>query len=500
MPRQADATVAFQRDGRYDSRALKDRYVSPSAQRFFTFDRLLTTLLFFAIAIGSFLMPAQSDTWWQLRAGQEMWLTKHVLMRDIFSHTAYGAFWPNHEWLSQVVFYGVYSVGGMPLVTIVSATVVMAAWFLVWRLTPGSTRFKFVLTAFVIASASTMWSPRPQVLSLLVLALMMTLLSSRRYVWLPLVFLLWANLHGAVVTGVLLLGAALVAAVLENRKALPALAFASVCCFMATLATPLGVTFWTEIPKSLGRIRQLGIAEWAPPRLTSLPLIPFWIAAVVLTVLLVARARELIRNVEACGKGYVTVCACALMLLPLALTAERNVPTFLLLAVPAIAALSTFRSTGKDDHAPSMSSHRHRLNGAITAVVGVLIVVTVVNAYAKPIDHMRWTPLPEASLAALRGCRGNLYNRYDEGGYLIWFAPEHKVFLDGRQDPYPVDLVKEQVRVETSGDFASLFQRYDIRCAYIPDDSLVNTRLLESGGWTPLFRDASWAVLAATTR
>jgi hypothetical protein len=467
---------------------------------FFTFNRLLTTLLFLAIAIGSFLMPAQNDTWWQLRAGREMWLTKHVLMRDIFSHTAYGAFWPNHEWLSQVVFYGAYAAGGMPLVTIVSATAVMTAWFLVWRLTPGSTRFKFLLTAFVIASASTMWSPRPQVLSLLLLALMMTLLCCRRYVWLPLVFLLWANLHGAVVTGVLLLGVALVAALVENRKAFPALAFASVCCFLATLATPLGATFWTEIPKSLGRIRQLGIAEWAPPRLTSVPLIPFWIAAAALVILLVARSRELTRDVEGCRKGYVTICACALMLLPLALTAERNVPTFLLLAVPAIAALSTFRSTGEGDRSSSGSRHRHRLNGVITAVAGTLIVVTVAHAYAKPIDHMRWTPLPEASLAALRGCRGNLYNRYDEGGYLIWFAPEHKVFLDGRQDPYPVDLVKEQVRVETSGDFANLFQRYDIRCAYIPDGSLVATRLLESGGWTPLFRDANWAVLAATTR
>ena len=466
----------------------------------FTFDRLLTTLLFLAIASGSFLMPAQNDTWWQLRAGQDMWQTKHVLMRDIFSHTAYGAFWPNHEWLSQVLFYGVYAIGGMPMVTIVSATAVMAAWFLVWRLTPGSTRFKFLLTAFVIASASTMWSPRPQVLSLLLLALMMTLLCSRQYIWLPLVFLLWANLHGAVVTGVLLLGAALIAAVLEDRKSLPALAVASVCCFLATLVTPLGVTFWTEIPKSLGRIRQLGISEWAPPHLTSLPLIPFWIAAVALIVLLVARSRELTRNVEACRKGYVTVCVCALALLPLALTAERNVPTFLLLAVPAIAALSTRRWTEKDDHSSSMPGHRRRLNVALTAVAAVLVAGTVVYAYAKPIDHMRWTPLPEASLAALRGCRGNMYNRYDEGGYLIWFAPEHTVFLDGRQDPYPVDLVKEQVRVETSGDFENLFQRYDIRCAYIPDDSLVTKRLLDSGGWTPLFRDTHWAVLTATTR
>ena len=129
------------------------------------------------------------------------------------------------------------------------------------------------------------------------------------------------------------------------------------------------------------------------------------------------------------------------------------------------------------------------------AVASALVFSTVAYAYAKRINHLRWTPLPEASLASLRACRGNLYNRYDEGGYLIWFAPEHKVFLDGRQDPYPVDLVKEHVIVERTGDFEPVFQRYDIHCAYVPADSPVSLRLVR-GGWTPLFRDARWAVFA----
>jgi hypothetical protein len=131
----------------------------------------------------------------------------------------------------------------------------------------------------------------------------------------------------------------------------------------------------------------------------------------------------------------------------------------------------------------------------MTAVAAVLACGTVAYAYAKPIDHMRWAPLPQTSLTALRACPGNLYNRYDEGGYLIWFAPEHKVFLDGRQDPYPVDLVKEQVRIETTGDFERVFRRYDIHCAYVPAGSVVTARLSQAG-WTPLFRDAQWAVLA----
>jgi hypothetical protein len=457
----------------------------------------MATLLFLAISLAAFLMPAQNDTWWQLRAGREMWLTRHILLRDTFSHTVYGAFWPNHEWLSQVLFYGVYAAGGIALVTIVSATAVTAAWLLVWRLTPGSTRSRFFLTSLAVVSASSIWGPRPQALSLLLLPLTMWLLCNGRYAWLPLVFLLWANLHGAVVMGVLVLAAALVAAAVENRRRLPGLIVAIVGCLVATLATPLGLTFWTEIPRSLARIRQLGIQEWDPPRLATLSLIPFWLMAVVLVGLMVARVRTLSRDVEACRRGYLTICACALALLPLAFMAGRNVPPFLMLAVPAIAALikpGTSRSAGGVPM-PVRARHRPRLNGAITAVAGMLVSGAVVYAYATPLDHLRWTPLPEASLAALRTCRGNLYNRYDEGGYLIWFAPDHKVFLDGRQDPYPVDLIKEQVRVESSGDFKPLFQRYDIHCAYLPANSLVSGRLSRAG-WRTLFRDARWAVLA----
>jgi len=457
----------------------------------------MTTLLFLAIALSAFLMPAQNDTWWQIRAGREMWLTRHILLRDTFSHTVYGGFWPNHEWLSQVLFYGTYAAGGIPLVTIVAATAVTAAWVLVWRLTPGSTRSKFLLTSLAVVSASTIYGPRPQVLSLLLLALTTSLLCSRRYVWLPIVFLLWANLHGAVVMGVLVLAAALVAAAVENRGRVPGLAFAVLGCLVVTLATPLGVAFWTEIPRSLARIRQLGIQEWDPPRLAKLSLTPFWLMAVVLVGLTFTRLRRLSRDVEACRRGHLTICACALGLLPLAFTAQRNVPPFLLLGVPAIAVLSTTRKSRSGEEAPVLAraADRPRLNGAIAAVAGIFAVGAVVYAYATPIDHLRWAPLPQASLAALRTCRGNLYNRYDEGGDLIWFAPEHPVFLDGRQDPYPVDLVKEQVRVESTGDFEQLFHRYDIRCAYVPADSLVSVRLSQSG-WRTLFRDARWAVLS----
>jgi hypothetical protein len=393
------------------------------------------------------------------------------------------------------------------------------------------------LTVFVIASATTTWSPRPQVFSLLLVAVTVALLHNRRYSWLPAVFCLWANLHGAVLLGIVLLGAAVMASLIDGQsmESRTRLVVCSALALLATLATPLGWRFWIEIAESLSRIRQLGIDEWAPPRLANLAQLPFWAAMVGLLVGAMVRGRALLQSATARCEGHVTLCACALVLAPAALTAVRNVPPFLMLAVPALAALWA-RGTGDPDRlrqgyggppklrakaervAPRVSVvgrpfqgrpdrlgqgrqdlrpivQRPRLNVAIAAAATVGAVVTVTLAYANNMARLNWTPLPAASLAALDRCDGNLYNRYDEGGYLIWFAPRHKVFLDGRQDPYPPSLIRAQRDAESSGDVTALFARYGIRCAYVPAGSAVADGLIRAG-WTPLYRDGAWTVLA----
>jgi hypothetical protein len=465
----------------------------------FTFERLQVALLFLAIAVAACLMPAQNDTWWQLSAGREMWLAHRLLVTDTFSHTASGAFWPNHEWLSQLVLYAAYALGGAPLTTLVCAAAVTAAWALVWRLTPASTRVKFLLTVFVIASASTTWSPRPQVFSLLLVAAAAALLHRRQYGWLPLVFCLWANLHGAVLLGVALLGAAFLASLVEGHSVATRrrLVVYSALALLATLATPLGWRFWIEIAESLERIRQLGIDEWAPPRLTSLAQLPFWAALAALAIGVAMRGRAMLRAATTRREGDATLCAFALVLAPAALTAVRNVPPFLMLAVPALAVLWARDVGGAEGFGKRDRPRQGRqiVNVAIAATATVAAVLTVTLAYATNAARLNWTPLPAASLAALDRCDGNLYNRYDEGGYLIWFAPRHKVFLDGRQDPYPPSLIRAQVSAESSGDVSELFARYGIRCAYVPAGSAVADGLTRTG-WTTLYRDSVWTVLA----
>jgi hypothetical protein len=185
------------------------------------------------------------------------------------------------------------------------------------------------------------------------------------------------------------------------------------------------------------------------------------------------------------------LCASAFALLPLAVLSIRNVGPFLMLAVPATLALFD-ANAGRD---PARGLRRPFFNLALMSAATAGVTLVIACAYWLQINHLRWTPLPPASLVALQQCPDNLYNRYDEGGYLIWFAPNRRVFLDGRQDPYEPSLVFEQIRVETTGDYHSAFSKYHIRCAYLPVSSPVATRLAATT-WTTLYRDSNWVVFA----
>jgi hypothetical protein len=455
-----------------------------------SFERLATGLLFVAIALSSCLMPAQSDTWWQLRTGEQIWANHAVDLHDRFSYTVHGAYWPNHEWLSQVAFFAAYHIGGMSLLTALCAGAVLGAWILVWRLGPKQSMWMVVWCAAALISSSPGWSLRPQVFTLLLVAVTVTMLEHRRYRWLPLVFLVWANLHGGVMLGFVLLGAAILAAaiaddgpVVQARRVPVALIVSALACVLATALTPLGTSLWREVPASLARLRDYRVLEWRPPSLAEPALIPFWIVAASLAAW---AARSMWRRAP-------LVVWSAFAMLPLSLASGRNVPPFLLLAVPAVATLQRGRAS---------SSHRVRrhvghlkVNAAMLGGAAVVAALVVASAWTRPWARLGWHPIPKGAIAVIDRCPGRLYNRYDEGGYLIWFARQQPVFLDSRQDPYPLALVREQMAVEKSGDYRDLFARYKVHCAFVPAGTALAQRL-RADGWRALYAGSTWAVLA----
>ena len=162
--------------------------------------------------------------------------------------------------------------------------------------------------------------------------------------------------------------------------------------------------------------------------------------------------------------------------------------------VPALATLSDTRFPA---YASARVRREHlRLNAAIAGAALILATGVVAQAWGRESERLGWHPLPAQAVAAVAACPERLYNRYDEGGYLIWFTPNQKVFIDSRYDPFPPELLLGQIALEQSGDYETTFKKHGIRCAFIPSDSPLAHRLSKEG-WQRTFTDATWTVLVA---
>ncbi|HEY2901467.1 MAG TPA: hypothetical protein VGL59_12875 [Polyangia bacterium] len=467
-----------------------------------SFSTLIAGLLLLAVAVLACLMPAQSDTYWALRAGQDIWRTGHIPTVDTYSFTATGRPWPDHEWLWQVLAYGLYSVGGMPLLTAVSAALVVTSLGIVWRLMVGPPSLRFFLMLVAIPLSALVWAPRPQIVTLLLLALLARALVQERYALLPLLFVCWANVHGGVVLGGWLLAATTLAAAARafmtgaaaDRRRLRWLVVTGFCCALGCAVTPMGWGLFRFVLASEERLRQARVNEWLPPTLGFSVDGAVWIVGLAFVLLLAWRWRSAARD----GWPTVAVVAGAAALMPLAFRSVRHVGPFLLLAPAAASRLlgADFRWRRAAADAGAVAD-RPRLNTALLNIAAAAGAVVVALAWSRPLAALGWRPLSVQALAAVRACPDPIYNHYNQGGYLLWFAPEKKVFVDSRQDPYPLPFLLEHLAIE-SGDapWQPLFQRYGVRCAILGPRS-PTVAALDQAGWRTLYRDSSWSIQSA---
>jgi MFS family permease len=452
----------------------------PSRTRGLTFDQLALGALFVMLFARAAQSPAQSDTWWHLRSGQDIW--RGVLPTvERWSYTARGHAWPDHEWLSEALFYPLHRIGGMPLLALLVATITTATIALVWRLMVGPVLRRGTLVFLTLPVTLTMASLRPQVFSLLLLVVTVTLLARARFAWLPVVFLLWANLHGAVVVGGIVVAATVFTAwVWERGRARP-LAIAAALAGVATVVTPLGTGIFGLV---FGMSNEADIAEWEP----AWQAMPAGLVFLVVVVLTVVAVFALHRRRPFAWSDRVLVAAAAAVL-PLAVRYSRVMPMFVVIALPLLArgweAWQPARPRREDGNA---------LHGAALGLVALLAVVWVGSAWADPDPSLDWEPLPASAVAAVRDCNGPVYNRFDDGGYLLWFAPGVPVFIDSRVDPYPDGLLRAHIRDEASGRYRSTFARYGITCALLPPYS-PTARALRRDGWRITYADDRWRVL-----
>ena len=153
-----------------------------------------------------------NDSWLNLMAGREV-VENGLPSRDEITVYGLGATWTDQQWLAQVFMYGVYSLGGFALLSIVTCAFVTGAFGLAAaasRSLGAGPRAIWLLFLPVLISAAIGWTIRAQMLALPLYTGLLWLLATEarsptRRVWLAFPLLvIWANVHGSVVLGALL--------------------------------------------------------------------------------------------------------------------------------------------------------------------------------------------------------------------------------------------------------------------------------------------------------
>ncbi len=177
---------------------------------------LLSLMVAAAFALGCQKLY-DADVWWHLRAGQWIWANHRAPALDPFTFASADRPWIDLHWLFQVILAAVFAIGGVPGMILMTAVAYAGVFLIAWtardRRWPSWIVAACWLPALVVMSNRA--DPRPEILTLLAMAAYLAVLSrtDRRpeLAWiLPVIQVLWVNVHGLFVLGPIILGTYLI--------------------------------------------------------------------------------------------------------------------------------------------------------------------------------------------------------------------------------------------------------------------------------------------------
>ncbi len=467
-------------------------------------NRAISYLLVAGVTVFAFVFALEKiynyDIWWHLRSGAWMLDNREVLRTDIFSFATSGASWVNTAWLGGIVLAAINRLSGPDGLVLFKATLIglsfgSACLFLVHRgvnpylaasvlgLAVVAARFRFLL--------------RPQMFMFpFTLALYWQLtdaarsgrLPGRTVLALPLMTALWANLHGSVLLAPLftlfLLIDRGVAALRQRpqtrRFPIPLRELLLLLLVSgATLATPFGqdtlrLVFRVIVLDNMLFSRSYSVEEFQPLAWGSHE--EFWwllglTGASLLLNLKRARPLDLLLYLCMAALALKSVRFAGISAFVMAMLMARSTQEFFVFVI-SMPDSRLFRARG--------------LSLLLLPALAVLAAWSFTTTFTPEkvylwglgIQESRY-PVRSVSYLRDRGFRGNIFNSWQDGGYILYHLPAAATFIDGRCLPEQLALYEEVARMD-----ARRFQRF-------LDSTRVDAALVRNGDAAAAFFELS---------
>jgi hypothetical protein len=230
-------------------------------------------ILFVANALHTMADP---DLWGHLQFGLAHLNEGQLARVDPYSYTAYGHAWTNHEWLTEYSFAVAYTWCGveglMLLRAALLAATIAAVGVLCLRRNLAPTAM-LLLAMFGVSVMAQFFRVRPQMYTYALMAWLIVICDGYRpgrrggLYLVPVMILVWANLHAGFVAGLGVFGVYWLSFLHEawqsehRRKELTVLTGVLVASWAATLVNPYGADYWRYVYFAITLPRP-AITEW----------------------------------------------------------------------------------------------------------------------------------------------------------------------------------------------------------------------------------------------
>lgn len=483
--------------------------------------------LLLLIILSFTLQPlTEPDFGWHLRTGLDLLQHGGILPAlDPYSHTMPDWPWVEHAWLTDLVIGVFYSLFGASGVILFFAVVTAGAWLAASFTASCSRTYRLMACALSLWVALPFLGARTQMVTLLGLAVLLVILErsrtrGHRVLWLiPPLFLLWANVHGGFTAGLFLLGLVAASSVIVRGVVSLAPGFAARLdeallswpaigrlilvaggAALVTLVNPYGWRLYGEIIDSLSNQFMLtSLQEWQPVSLSTLAGRGYaiYVAGLGLATVAWYRRIEPVRWML------------WVVFLVLSLRHMRNIPFFLLVSLPLCAELLAKgwgNLTGWFSldavHAKKWLLAGTLAGGLFMAWLGPDHLQHVAQAGLQPSEYFKGTAYPIEAVQWVREHRDRvghrLYNDYAYGGFLLWWLPEEKIFIDGRMPAWRSGdrrIFQDYVALSlTDPPSLSVLSAYSVDWAIVRRGSLLDEALAREQGWRREYEDGKVAI------
>lgn len=465
-------------------------------------------------------LPGDPDLGWHLKNGE--YLINHqfkIPATDLYSYTMSDFPVVMHEWLTDIIMFFLYKNFGLISLVILYALITAMAFCLVSQSVKTHLSYQMIAVLIGVVASQPVISVRAQMITLLGLALIIFIIyqfksntKSRLIYYLPLVFLIWVNLHGGFSIGLffifLFLAIEFFKTLLKKSfnkhkfffkinikyktfkiQELVKLLIIFIISIIATLINPYHLRIYYEVfTTAFDTFAKGFINEWAPLTVTSPMSHHFLIYSGLMALLLIFSFRKI----------DFTYFLISIIFFLISISSWRHLPFFILISIPYWVYLVEKLSGNR-----LLSLIKQKWLLIILLIILIIFINQKLSLYLpiinSPQKFAQVFGYPYQAIEFLKtypqGDR--MFNDYNWGGYLIWQYPEKKVFIDGRMPSWRLkrstgetqEILKDFVKIRNVQDgWDKLLLKYQIDFTLIYTNSALAWHL-ENQGWQKVYQD-----------